>query len=75
MPDGSLTVTIPPGTRAGTKLRFRGRGIVDEEGNRGDFFAVVRLKLPDSLSDRQKELLRELEKAGPSRIEGGIRAG
>ena len=75
MPDGSLTVTIPPGTRAGTKLRFRGRGIVDEDGNRGDFFAIVRLKLPDSLSDRQKELLSELEKAGPSRIEGGIRAG
>jgi curved DNA-binding protein len=73
LPDGPLTVTIPPGTRSGTKLRFRGRGIVDEDGNRGDFFAVVRLKLPDGLSDRQKELLRELEKAGPAKVEGGIR--
>jgi curved DNA-binding protein len=74
MPDGPLTVTIPPDTRSGTKLRFRGRGIVDEEGNRGDFFAVVRVKLPDDLSPRQRELLRELEKAGPAGVTGGIRA-
>jgi curved DNA-binding protein len=73
MPDGPLTVTIPPNARAGTKLRFRGRGVVDEDGNRGDFFAVVRLKLPDELSARQRELLRELEKAGPTGVSGGIR--
>jgi DnaJ-class molecular chaperone len=74
LPDGPLTVTIPAGTRAGTKLRFRDRGIVDEDGNRGDFFAVVRLKLPDPLSDRQKDLLREMESAGPHEIGGGVRA-
>lgn len=74
MPDGTLAVTIPPNARAGTRLRFRGRGIVDEEGHRGDFHAVVRIKLPEPLSDRQRELLRELMRAGPSAVEGGIRA-
>jgi curved DNA-binding protein len=73
MPDGALTVTIPPGTKSGTKLRFRGRGIVDEDGNRGDFFAAVRVKMPDVLSDRQKELLREMQGAGAGGVTGGIR--
>jgi DnaJ-class molecular chaperone len=73
LPDGTLTVTIPENARAGTKLRFRGRGMADEEGGHGDFFAIVRIKLPDSLSERQKEALREMERAGPHRVTGGIR--
>jgi DnaJ-class molecular chaperone len=72
-PEEALTVTLAPGTKAGTRLRFRGRGTTDEEGGRGDFFAVVRIKLPDELSDRQKELLREMERSGPAGVAGGIR--
>lgn len=57
---GLATVTIPPETPAGTRLRLRGQGLATQEGGRGDLHAVVRLVLPPDLSARQRELLRAL---------------
>ncbi len=57
---GVAAVTVAPETPAGTRLRLRGQGLADASGRRGDLFAVVRLVLPPRLSERQKELLREL---------------
>jgi len=57
---GVATVSVPPETAAGTRLRLRGQGLLDESGRRGDLFVLVRLVLPRNLSARQKELLREL---------------
>jgi DnaJ-class molecular chaperone len=34
-------VTIPPGVRDGTRLRLKGLGKKDIEGNRGDLFLEV----------------------------------
>ena len=59
-PLGLATVTVPPETPAGTRLRLRGQGLANAEGGRGDLHAVVRLVLPPDLSPRQRELLREL---------------
>jgi curved DNA-binding protein len=59
-PRGTATVTVPPGTRAGKRLRLRGQGLADGHGGRGDLHAVVRLVLPEHLSERQQALLREL---------------
>jgi DnaJ-class molecular chaperone len=59
-PHGVATVTVPPETPAGTRLRLRGQGLPSADGARGDLFAVVRLVLPASLTPRQRELLREL---------------
>ena len=58
---GTASVKIAPGTKAGERLRLRGQGIPStENGPAGDLLLVVRLGLPDELSDRQRELLREL---------------
>lgn len=70
-PRGLTAVTVPPGTRAGTRLRLRGQGLDDGRGGRGDFHVVVRLALPERLSDRQRELLRELHEASSSPVGGG----
>lgn len=59
-PHGVATVTVPPETPAGTRLRLRGQGLATAGGGRGDLHAVVRLVLPANLSARQRELLREL---------------
>ncbi len=66
---GTTIVTIPPNTRAGTRLRLRGMGF----GDAGDFFVVVRLALPEKLSARQRKLLEEMREAGPSAVVGGAR--
>lgn len=71
-PDGQVTLNVAAGSKAGTKLRLRGKGFDDGEGGRGDFYAVVRLVLPD-LSERQSELLREMAEAGSAAPRGGAR--
>ncbi len=71
--DGTLVVTIPPGTRSGARLRLRGKGLHDGQGGRGDLLLKVRVALPDGLSERQQELIREMAQAGPSRVVGGAR--
>lgn len=72
-PAGQARVTVPPGTPAGRRLRLRAQGLDDGRGGRGDFFAVVRLALPEELTPRQRELLEELGRAGATPVSGGAR--
>jgi len=39
----TLMVTVPPRVEAGTRLRLKGLGQVDRDGNRGDLFLEVRI--------------------------------
>jgi len=57
---GEVTLTVPASTRAGRRLRVRGHGLARKGGGRGDLHAVVRYVLPEKLTERQRELLREL---------------
>ena len=57
---GLASVTVPPETPAGARLRLRGQGLADASGERGDLTVVIRHALPRNLSARQRELLREL---------------
>ncbi len=60
--DGNVTLTIPPGTSSGAKLRLREKGIRDRRsGKRGDMIAVVKIVAPKRLDDRAKELLTNLQ--------------
>jgi DnaJ-class molecular chaperone len=74
-PAGVTRVRIPAGTRAGRKLRLRGQGLARRQGGHGDFFIVVRLALPANLTERQKQLLRELADTDPDPVVGGAREG
>jgi DnaJ-class molecular chaperone len=71
-PDGPVTVTVAPRTKAGTRLRLKGKGFESGQGRRGDFYAVVRLALPE-LTPRQVELMRETAEAGIAPVRGGAR--
>ncbi len=73
--DGVLVVTVPSGSREGGRLRLRGKGFDDGRGGRGDFLVVLRCALPEPLSPRQEELIRELGGSGPGRVAGGAREG
>ena len=44
--EGPVTVTIPPGTSSGARLRLRGRGIKRSDGTRGDQIARVEIVAP-----------------------------
>jgi DnaJ-class molecular chaperone len=71
-PDGSVTLNVPAGTRAGTRLRLRGRGLENGHGVRGDFHAVIRIALPDALTPEQRELIAKAGATG-GRVHGGAR--
>jgi len=72
VPGGTASARIPAGTRAGERLRLRGQGLPRVEGGEpGDLLLVVRLGLPEQLSDRQQELLRELGKDAEP-VRGGV---
>ncbi|MCB0323198.1 MAG: molecular chaperone DnaJ, partial [Bdellovibrionales bacterium] len=60
---GALTMKIPPGTPSGKVFRLRGKGIVDmHTGRLGDQHVRTYVYVPQSVSERQRELLEELSK-------------
>jgi DnaJ-class molecular chaperone len=59
--EGRTTVTVPPGTASGAKLRLKGKGV--RRGNAteaGDQLLVIRIVPPKELMPEQKELLERL---------------
>jgi molecular chaperone DnaJ len=59
--DGKAGLTVPEGTQTGTRFRLRGKGMPHLRGHgRGDLHVVVSVETPTQLSERQRELLREL---------------
>ena len=60
--DAPVVLTVPAATRSGRKLRLRGRGLANGHGGRGDLYAVVRIDVPATLTDRERELFGELAK-------------
>jgi molecular chaperone DnaJ len=64
--DGGRTrVKIPPGAQSGKQLRLRGKGMPQLRGGRfGDLYLELQVETPVNLTQRQKELLQEFERAG-----------
>jgi DnaJ-class molecular chaperone len=62
--EGPVTVTIPPGTSSGTRLRLRGRGIKKPDGTRGDQIVQVEIAAPKGAAEdaETRKLLEELAK-------------
>jgi len=59
-PQGTITLSIPPGTSSGKKLRVKGHGVNPSKGKPGDLFAEVQIVLPADLTDRQQKQLTEI---------------
>lgn len=58
--DGTRTVTIPPGTPSGAKLRLTGLGIANPRDNtRGDQYVVIKIAPPKTLSAEQRRLMEQ----------------
>lgn len=57
-PSGRVTVTVPPGSQGGRKLRLRGRGIPGNPA--GDLYLLLALVLPPATSARARELYQTM---------------
>ena len=60
-PDGQVTLTVPPGTQSGQRLRLRGRGLPRGDG-RGDLYAVVRIVVPTRPSAAERAAYETLRR-------------
>ncbi len=60
--EGRVTVTVPPGTSSGARLRLRGRGVKNGDGTRGDQLCRVEIMAPKLKPDdtETRKLLEEL---------------
>jgi curved DNA-binding protein len=67
--DGAVMLTVPAGTRAGRKLRLRGRGLATGHSGdgastaHGDLYAVILIDVPATLTPRERELFQQLQEA------------
>lgn len=60
--DGDVELKIPAGSQPGDTLRIKGKGINRQDAwKKGDFYCVLNLIIPTSLSRKQKKLLEDLE--------------
>ena len=57
-----VDLKISPGAQPGQQLRLRGRGAADASGRKGDLRVRLVVEIPKSLSRKQRNLLKELEK-------------
>ena len=58
--DGREKVRIPPGTRHGDRLVVKGKGMPRLGGGYGDLIVQISLEIPKKVSDREREILKEL---------------
>jgi DnaJ-class molecular chaperone len=57
--NGRVKMKLPPGTSSGQRLRLVGRGMPGKAG-RGDLYVNVRIVVPESLTDEERDLIRRL---------------
>ncbi len=56
-----IKLKVKPETQNGTKVRLRGKGYDRGDGTFGDLIITYNVTLPTNLSERQKQLLREMQ--------------
>ena len=62
--EGDATITLPPGSESGQRLRLRGKGLRQGKGlEPGDLMISIQIVVPKKLNAREKELFEELAKS------------
>lgn len=60
--DGHKRVKVKAGTKNGSKIRLKGFGVQGKP--KGDLYAVIETSVPDELTDKQSEILKQLRDEG-----------
>lgn len=62
---GSVKLKVKPETANASTVRLKGKGfpVYKKEGHFGDLYVTFNVQLPKNLSEKQKELLQEMQKS------------
>lgn len=58
--DGTVQMTVPPGSQGGQRLRLRGKGFPGDGGKRGDLYVTLQIAVPKTLSADERRLFEQL---------------
>jgi curved DNA-binding protein len=60
--DGKVKLKVPAETQPGTTVKLKGKGfpVYRQEGHHGDLFVTYQVTLPKNLSDKEKQLIKQL---------------
>ncbi len=69
--DGKVEYTIKPGTPTDTKVRLRGKGVpyINNSSARGDHYVTLMVKVPTTLTTKQKQALRDYAESCGEKID------
>lgn len=61
--DSKVKLKVKPGTQNNTKVRLKGKGfpVYKKEGQFGDLIVTYSIEVPTNLTEKQKELFREIQ--------------
>jgi len=64
LPDGKpVRLAVPPGSQHGRPFRLKGHGLAKEEGGKGDFVAILSVRVPNASSGEAREAFERLRDA------------
>lgn len=68
---GEILLKIPPKTQTGKTFRLRDKGmpVMNQSGKYGDLYAKISIVLPEKISDKEIELLKEAKNRKGMKIE------
>ena len=60
--DGKAAITVPPEAENGKKIRLKGKGmpVYKKKNHYGDLYITLQVQLPKKLSEKERELFRQL---------------
>ena len=60
--DGDVILKVPAGTQPGQSIRIKGKGLPKRKNKkeRGDLFAKIKVRIPNKLTPKQRELFEKL---------------
>ncbi|MFV1965295.1 MAG: DnaJ C-terminal domain-containing protein [Pirellulaceae bacterium] len=72
-PKGVITLTLPPATSSGKRLRVRGHGVQAQGGTAGDLYAEIHIVLPTAIDETSQDLVRQLDQRLKQNPRTGLR--
>jgi DnaJ-class molecular chaperone len=64
-PRGTISLSVPPGTSSGKRLRIKGHGVEPQGQAAGDLYAEILIVLPDDLDVEDLNALKKIIQKHP----------
>jgi DnaJ-class molecular chaperone len=71
-PKSTITLSIPPCSSSGRKLRIKGQGVADAKGETGDLLVQLQIVLPKSLDQEAQKAIEAIDAANPLDPRGAL---